>query len=230
MQMRKFRLPLMEAIEACAAVLPHCSKDHAIPVITAAHISGDAIRATDRYSVGQFTLSRSLKEGSILLPGAAVAWLARFVVKNLVDYSARSPECLNPDNEESYHVVIEAPEPATEPGTKYTDAEAAERKEVLVTVQVVGRRGIEQQRQFRAILGHFPSVGRLIEQYKPATDVAPVNLGPDLVEKFTGYAKKWHRGKPLRFTLSQVKSDGKPGPVLISIGRFTGLLQPNLNT
>lgn len=226
MQMRKIRLPILEAIEACAAVLPHCSKDEVTPVITAACITGDTITGTDRFSVGQFKLSTKLKDGSILLPHAAVAMIARLVTKHLVDYSTYAPGWADP--KDGYQVVITAPEPTTAPGTKYTDEEVAERASALVTVQIVGRRGVEQQRQFRAVLGNFPVVGRLLEGFKPATEAQPVKLDPSFLEKFTGYAKKFHRGAPLRFTLSPTNS-GKPGPVRIDIGRFTGLLQPNLN-
>lgn len=206
------RLPLFEAMQACAAVLPHTSADDVTPVITTASIEGDTITATDRYSVGQFKLSRSLDSGSIMLPREAVKWIARFVVKHLLSYVPRTTLT-------GYEVRIDGPDPVKSPRPAIEN--------VLVSV-VSEVHGVEASRMFHPVLGNFPPVGRLLAGHKPAEAIPTVALGPYHVEKFTTYARKWHRDEPLRFTLSESDNPGKPGPVLIELGRFTGMLQPNL--
>lgn len=216
MNTRKLTLPIFEAIEACAAVLPHVATDPVTPVITVAHITGDTITATDRYTVGRFKLSQALDEGAISLPLEAVKWLARFVTKHLLEDARNMPPS------EGYMVTIEAPEPTELKGPKIA--------EQSVTVSVESKHhGVEALRKFRPVGGNFPPVGRLLDGHKPAEVVPTVALGSEQLEKFTGYAKKWHYGRPLTFTLSATDNPGKPGPVLIKIGeQFTGLLQPNL--
>lgn len=214
MNTRKLTLPIFEAIEACAAVLPHVSADDVTPVITVACITGDTITATDRYTVGQFKLSRSLDEGTILVPLEAVKWIARFVVKHLLGHYYNSALT-------GYEVTIEAPDPTELKGPKIND------HSVTVTVSSE-RHGVEALRKFRPVVGNFPPVSRLFEAHKPAEAIPTVALGSMQLEKFTGYARKYHRDVPLRFTLSDTDNPEKPGPVLIRIGNFTGLLQPNL--
>ena len=215
MNTRKLTLPIFEAIEACAAVLPHVATDPVTPVITVAHITGDTITATDRYTVGRFNLSQALDEGSIALPLEAVKWLARFVTKHLL-------EDVRMVKRDTYTVTIEAPEPTELKGPK------AAGQSVTVSVESKNH-GVEVLRKFRPVGGNFPPVGRLLDGHKPAEAAPTVALGSEQLEKFTGYAKKWHRGHPLTFTLSATDNPGKPGPVLIKIGeQFTGLLQPNL--
>lgn len=216
MNTRTITLPIFEAIEACAAVLPHISTDDVTPVITVAHITGDEMTATDRFTVGRFKLSQSLDEGAISLPLEAVKWLARFVVKHLLE----DAKFLQPGK--GYMVTIEAPEA--------TDLKGPKAAEQSVTVSVASEHhGVEALRKFRPVGGNFPPVGRLLDGHKPAEVVPTVALGSEQLEKFTGYAKKWHRNRPLTFTLGTTDNPSKPGPVLIKIGeQFTGLLQPNL--
>ena len=239
MKTHKITLPLFEAIEACAAVLPHASTDDVTPVITCASITGDRIVATDRYSVGTFKLSHQLDDGAaIMLPLDALKWVARIVTKHLID----DPRLMALD---SYTVTIEAPESTTPgrppkfwPGVKpvtgasaagLAEAQAWRDKQVVAVSVESKQHGVEMLRKFRPVFGNFPPVGRLIDEHKPSREHPTVALGPRQLEKFTGYAKKYHRDAALKFTLSATDNPNKPGPVFITIGdKFVGLLQPNL--
>lgn len=229
---------MWSAIEACASVLPHISNDDVTPVITCASISGDKITATDRYTVAQHSLAVGLAEGSILLPRAAVAWIARIVTKNLLEHPVAG----------GYTVTITAPDPdiyaglksdMDQPGQTAADlsdgviqrSEALDRfNQAMVSVTVeCEARGVESMRAFRPVAGTHPPVARLFDEFKPLTegDAAIVHLGPSQLEKFTTWARKWHRERPLKFELS--KSEGnKPGPVRVTIDNFRGLIQPNI--
>lgn len=216
----KITLPLLEAIEACAAVLPHVSKDRITPVITTASITGNTITATDRYTVGQFKLSVDIGDSEVLLPLEAVTWIARFVTKQLLDYDS-GLIWQDPDNERGAKVIIEAPERHDIPNDRSEER-------TTLTIQVTGTRGVEQQRTFYNTAGNFPPVGRLIADHAAAEQAVPTQLKPEFIEKFTGYAKKWHRNSPIRVTFGKTDNPAKPGPALITVGKFAGLLQPNL--
>lgn len=218
MKPMKLTLPLMEAIEACAAVLPHVSKDDITPALTVAVIEGDRIIATDRFTVGAFKLSASLKSGKILLPHAAVQHLATFPTKTLIDIDLMRLGMRDPETD--YTVTIEAvtSEPVDD------EPAGAERPPVKVAV-CSKKRGAEQTRQFRHVKAKPPPVGRMIEDFTPG-EIAQVRISPEMLEKFTRYAKKWHPRQPLMFTHSV--GGKKPGPLRVAIGKFEGLLQPNL--
>lgn len=205
-------LPLMEAIEACAAVLPHTSKDDVTPVITTANLEGGRLVATDRYTVGAFKLS-SKASGPIMVPRAALDWLARTSPKTLVGhFSGTKPE--------AYQVQITGISPG---------AKGPELLEEAVTVEILLHGKAERMQQFRPITGIFPPVAdRLLDEHEMATEVVPVSLNPEFIERVTGYAKKWHRGLPVRFTAGKSDNPSKPGVVRVSIGCFDGLIQPNL--
>lgn len=236
---------MWNAIAACASVLPHVSKDDVTPVITCASISGNTIVATDRYTVAEYTLHSSLPEGSILLPGEAVKWIARIVTKNLLDYPVVG----------HYTVTITGPDPdifagipSDTDGTQSAHelAQATIRqaaasdefnKQVLTVTVESETNGVEAMRAFRPVRGTFPPVARLLKEFKPFTEGdAPsgVLLGSAQLEKFTTWARRWYRDRPLRFEMSKstdatMHAPVKPGPVRISIDRFRGLIQPGLD-
>ncbi|MFF8817838.1 hypothetical protein ACF07D_07565 [Leucobacter sp. NPDC015123] len=205
-------LPLMEAIEACAAVLPHASKDDVTPVITTANLEGDRIVATDRYTVGAFTLSQKAS-GPIMVPRQALDWIARTNPRTLVGHFAG----MRP---EAYQVRITG----LTPGVSGPDL-----LEEAVMVEILLEGKPERMQQFRPVTGTFPPIAeRLLDVHEMATEVVPVNLGPEFIERVTGYAKKWRRGVPIRFTAGKSDNPNKPGVVRVSIGKFNGLIQPNL--
>lgn len=205
-------LPLMEAIEACAAVLPHTSKDDVTPVITVANLEGDRIVATDRFTAGAFKLSASAS-GPIMVPRAALEWLAKTNPKTLVGYfSGMNPEV--------YQARITGLTPEVSGHDLLDEA---------VTVEILLDGKPERMQQFRPVTGHFPPVAeKLLDAHEMATEVVPVALSPDLLERFTSYAKKWQRGVPVRFTAGKPGNPSRPGTVRVSIGNFDGLIQPNL--
>lgn len=222
MKTRKLRLPLMHAIEACAAVLPHASTDDVTPVIRAAHISGDRIVATDRYTVGTFRLVKGLAEGaSVLLPLEAVKWVAKFVTKHLL---------ANPNE---YTLMIEAPEAVLPNMREWSEedqkAEVDARAAATVRISVESKRfGVEALRRFRPQFGHFPRVERIIDGHEEAWSAYEVTLRAVLLERFTDYARRWGHGNTV-FQLGARDDDGKDAPVRITIGeRFVGAVQPQL--
>lgn len=205
-------LPLMEAIEACAAVLPHTSKDDVTPVITTASLEGDRIVATDRFTVGAFKLSTSAS-GPIMVPRAALDWLAKTNPKTLVGhFSGMRPG--------AYQARITGLTPGVSGPALLEEA---------VTVEILLEGKPERIQQFRPVTGNFPAVAeKLLDTHEMAAEVVPVSLNPDFIERITSYAKKWHRGLPVRFTAGKSDNPNKPGVVRVSIGSFDGLIQPNL--
>ena len=227
MKLVRITLPLREAMEACTAIFPHTSSDDVTPVITRAHITGNRMLATDRYSVAQFTLSAGTNGGDFLLSRDAVRWLATFPIKSLIDYTLENLEGY------SYEVTITAPpSDALASADLTTDKGVAQRTAALAEVVTVSignsHRKVEQQRAFRPFFGNFPTIDRLIEGFEKSGEVPTVALNPAFIERFTGYAKKYHHN-PINLTLNKPGGTGKPGPVRIAIGgKFVGLLQPNI--
>lgn len=228
---------MWEAIEACSAVLPHISKDDVTPVITCAQIQGNAIRATDRFTVAEHELSESLDDGTLMIPRDAVNWIARIVTKHLLHHPTAGgyTVTIRGNDPDIYAGTLDPHEPNLPEGEFATRTEARggilhEFRESPIRVTVDSRDGgTEAMRAFRPIHGTFPPVGRLLTEFKPSADVAEVALGPVHLEKFTTWARKWHREQPLRFELSAREGGGgKPGPIRVTYGKFRGLIQPNL--
>lgn len=199
MDTQKITLPLRNAMEACSAVLPHVSTDRVTPAINCAAISGGSMLATDRYTVAEFKLAEAIDGPDLLLPLEAVKWVARIVVKNLLSF-----------NLDSYTVTIAEPD-----------------EDMLVVSIESPERGQEAMRAFHRVKANFPKVVRLLREFKGGDAEPVVHIKPELLERFTGYARRWHHGEAMRFEMS-ASSSGKPGPILVSIGDFQGLIQPSL--
>ncbi|MHA3724343.1 hypothetical protein ACXR2T_10730 [Leucobacter sp. HY1910] len=211
MEMRTIEMPLTEAIAASKAMLPHLDSIH--EVITSAHIVGDTMTTTDRYTAAQAKLSVSIDGGSILLPRAAVKWISKIKPVRLRSWLSHFASG-------DFFVVIEAPESGVQ---REEELSESRRREATVTVTVVGPRGLEQQRKFNASFGIFPGVVYdMIRDSEPA-EASSVLISPGQLRKFTKRG-----GEPVEMTFTRPRSDGHPGPVIVKVGNITGLISQNI--
>lgn len=205
-------LPLMEAIEAASAVLPHVSKDDVTPTLVHANLQDDRLIGTDRYTVGTFRLSSSV-DGEFMVPRGALEWLARVNPKTLVAHYQGSPMS-------GYQVRITGPKPGPSGPALVDEA---------VQVEVLYDGKPERMQRFKPFVGSFPDVAnRLLDKHESAVEVSAIKLNPEFVERVTTYARKWHRREPVKFLVGKSDNPKRPGVVRVSIGKFDGLIQPNL--
>ncbi|MBC9954918.1 hypothetical protein ICM05_09735 [Leucobacter sp. cx-42] len=61
-------------------------------------------------------------------------------------------------------------------------------------------------------------------------EVTPLDLQPELLERVTAYAKKWQRGKSIRFISGKSDNPYRPAALRVTVGNFDGLIQPTLLT
>lgn len=224
-------LPLDDAIEAASAVLPHIATDDNAPILTNALLTatGDQIEltGTDRYTVGRFTIDAATgaTPRAILLPRAAVEWIAKTTRKQL--RRAGTPAQLrgidhpdvDPRSEEYAHTVdIEhTPDGATTRPTSGT---------VTVAIRHTKSGTIEKSQAFDHVDAHnFPPVARLFPD-EPHSIPAEIGLTPVHLTKVLSYAAKWHKDHPVTFA-STPTADHRLAPVIATIGRLTALIQPN---
>jgi hypothetical protein len=80
------------------------------------------------------------------------------------------------------------------------------------------------------ITGNVPPVMRLLNDFKPASDAVPVALNPVLLKRVltgvTGFGSGDAKKEPITFETSEGYKS-KPGPVRITRGPLSILLQPN---
>lgn len=198
----RITIPLVEAKQACSAILPHVSTDDVTPVITHALIGDNRIEGTDRVTMGRFELSRKIEGGELLVPRQAVAWVARQNTRSL----------LNRLLPEVYSVTIEKLE-----GDKLI--RCAVHSEAF---------GEERVMVFAGGSGNFPPVARLLDSFTPTGDAHPFGLSPKHLEKVTSYAHTWHRDEPVIFELGASDGPRRPAPIRARIGKLSALIQPVL--
>lgn len=208
----RYSLPLVIAKQAFASVLPHISTDDVTPVITCANFDGKSIVATDRYTVAQHTLGEEDAGEAVMLPRAAVAWVARTNLRAL----------LNHPNPASYYLDIVSD--STNP-QHYQPGETPPRPHRLAIRSKLY--GEERVMLFEHIRGNFPPVARLLDGFEAATEAYPVMLAPKMIERITGFARQYHPEQAIKWELGKTDSP-KPAPMRASIHGFTALIQPNL--
>lgn len=220
-------IPLEEALEAFAAVLPHAPKDNVTPIICAVRIEDNHLVATDRYTVGTFELSTIEAHAPFTVPREVAEYIVKITAAGL-----RSGK----NAAQTYALRITGtPKEVTE----YSRTEGT--TETLVEIlplyfdgkgEFIGtdstEHKVERSQAFDGLVGNFPPVRRLLAGFEEAENATPVSLGPVHLEKVTGYAKKWHKNAAIRFTMSETSNPNKPGPVKAEIGKLTALIQPNL--
>lgn len=199
---------LADAVTAAAAVLPHMPKDDVTPVITTALVDHYHWLATDRFTVAQYAVKRTGDDADktmpgIMVPREAVEWVAKIVLKKLRAWPS-------PD----YALTISQ---SMRTGTQGD-----------VVVAIVNGEHVERSQSFDVVLGNFPPVGRLVAEWKPATEPVVQMLGPVHLEKVTGFAKRHYPERPLEAEPGHSDNPGKPGPMRVTIGSLVALVQPNL--
>ena len=224
----RLRFPLHDAIAAASATLPHTSKDDSTPIITAIQVGRDRWVATDRFTVGVWAVSRpeehdvhSLteeeREGdgpTITVPRDAVEWIAKIVASKLrqgKNYSAVL----------DYELRISQDTTTTHGAWDHTTTGD-------VVLEIVHGGKVERSQAFESIVGNFPPVLRLVNDWKPASELTPISVDPAHLEKVTTFARRSEKHAPVTMELGLGPSPEKPGPMRITFGQLTALVQPNL--
>lgn len=194
------------------AVALHASKDDVTAVICTVQVTPRYFLATDRYSVGQWehtvpadgyaAHAADTDPRAVLIPRTAAEWLAK-----------QTPKVLG-------HLEYDLTK-------KDGGAQIEFSREAII---VTHNGDILAVTRFLAIGGQFPPVARLFPDTDDAPDQAAgiVALGPAQLEKFTKGAARIDKNAPLYMTPTKTANTHKPGPVLITFGKFRGLVQPNL--
>jgi hypothetical protein len=211
-------LPLPDAKDMIAALLPHVAADIVTPVLTCVAVGGERFGqfayATDRYTMGRYDLTNITDpvEEEVLIPREALAWVRSLGPKSLL-YGG------GPDYKVTFY--------------SHVTARGEHRCEVRMVWHPGDPDHSPEEHALRVFKnpgasGHFPPSSRLFDEFLPG-EVSRLGIGATQIGKFTDYARR-HHPAPMRVTLPKVKPSSRGlDPVLIEIGRrFKGLLAPNL--
>lgn len=212
-------MPLLDAKRLAAALLPHIDKDRITPVLN--HVvfrhgseGGVFAYASDRYTIGRYDLT-NIVEGDfdgMMIPRnvlAAVAVLGKATLpRELNQYRVEFEQFASPSGFTYFSATA-----------IWHNAEEMEDTHWQRRWDVIASRGGSDR---------FPNVEKLFAEFLPG-EVSVVGLGPEHLEKFTGYARAT-RFTPIKVTLAATgEGRNRLAPHLIEIGdRFKGLIQPNL--
>lgn len=189
------------------AVAQHASKGKDAGILNAVKVTPTVFVATNRYTVGEFTHTEGTDAGdvSVLIPRSAAEWLAK-----------------------------QTPKAVGFPSGLVAGAASVVVTPTSITIRWNGDEGqVIAVTNFPSVTGNFPPVQRLFPSesnpVKPWSGDSPVvRLNPEFLEFFTRGAKRIDKGESITFTLQGSDNPHKPGPVLVELGAFRGLIQPNL--
>jgi len=212
-------MPLLDAKRLAAALLPHIDKDRITPVLN--HVvfrpgseGGVFAYSSDRYTIGRYDLTNIVDEvpGDMMIPRhvlSAVAVLGKATLPRDLDQYRIEFEQFDSPSGFTYFSATAVWHNADE----MEDTHWQRRWDVL---------------PFRGGSDRFPPVEKLFAEFIPG-EVSVIGLGPEQLEKFTGYARAT-RFTPIKVTLAATgEGRNRLAPHLIEIGdRFKGLIQPNL--
>lgn len=252
-------MPLWRARMAAQAVLPHISTDDVTPVLTVAHAVNGYLVASDRYSVGQFTLqgseprpersltSRPVADGGVTEERYAALvedWEAQHEVRYYADgeRTTDTQEMLIPLDAIRRMATLSSrllPCGRVAESTARVVIEAREgtphvRPEYL-THRWVDVVLYEQDRQvfrqtFLGVTGMHPPVHRLLEEWVPAEEPGTLNFTTWNLAKMTKFAAP---REIIRLTPGKPTASmrhTKLAPTRLEVGAdFVALLQPNLD-
>lgn len=248
---RTLTLPLSRATYLAQAVLPHVSTDDVTPVLTVAAVLGDALVATDRFSVASVLLSRprpsdagnwtdgqrkafdllNVAEQAGAIEGDDLDWSEAFLIprRALARMAALgAKEALNGVQQDHRVIVREEFTPWREAPARTvgsTTTKPYRTRDRFVIVELVHGGVVEWSQRFTCPSGNFPPVARLLEQWKPADGTGPVSFGlmGANLDKVTKFAG---RHQPIRVTAGHSDMP-KLAPVLLEVGDdFRALMQP----
>lgn len=226
---RSISLPLHMARTAAQAILPHVSKDDVTPVLAHAAIFGDTLAASDRYSVGTYSIAsapepqRDTREhedwkvtGEVRRAGdwdAEPFGIPRAALYRMTTIGTQS---LLPKNMTHHHCRVTLAE---------EHDEASKRHVLWLGLEDDGtcvyRQAFAMWHPLR-----FPPFLSLIEGWEPDdSGTARFGLMPFNLAKITRFAGSH---EPIEVTAGKASKPGF-GPMKVAIGeRFVGLIQPNL--
>lgn len=247
-------LPLWRAKRAAQAILPHVSTDDITPILTTARVGGGYLLATDRYSVGRFTLQgtdvdQPVKNTDIRYGETEEHYQDRLEEwRNMHEVRYFQAGERTTDTQEMLVPLdairrVSTLSAALLPCGKVAEKTARVRIEAhepqphvkpeYITYKWVDVLLYEQDRAvfrqtFLGVIGALPPVGRLMDEWAPAEEPGTLNFTAWNLSKMTRFAD---RNDIIRVTA------GKPGssqprlaPTRLEVGSdFTALLQPNLD-
>ena len=180
---------LTEAVQAAKALLPHMSKVEVLNLITHVHVrDGYMWEATDRFSLGAVSLTPApapFNEATedttdLLLPRAAVEYLARLNVKTL-----RFGK--NVVRSEGYRVELTASTVEPRSVTVRLFVQTGESPEDVPLE--------DSSRTFDTTEGNYPSIHKMImDAKKRSNSDAPMCYVPDKLERLSASAKAFGTG------------------------------------
>lgn len=217
--------PLAEAIAAFSAVLPHASKDDMRPVICAAMVTHEYVIATDRYSVGRWTWHTGIQPNvsddvklaqaannlttEIVIPCEAVEWVTKIALAKLRHTSGNSSFGVN-----LYALTI----------TKTVSEDHKVQDDITLAITFSGK--VERSQAFDVMVGNYPPVNRLLEDWEPADNAVPVGIEPSRLERVTTFAKRTYKEQPVKMEIGKTSNPSKPGPMRLTIDQLTAIIQP----
>ncbi len=203
---------LLDAKQLAAALVPHASRDDVTPVLTQIALGGEHGQyavATDRYTVGRYDLT-NVVIGDMPTEVVLIPWHALAALRTLG--KATLPNNIDMLN---YRVVFDT---LTVGKLTYLQAKVLWHDEALGDMVHWMRTWL-----IPSSYGNFPPVAKLFRGVKAGG--SQVNLGPEHVTKFTGYAKTINSS--MRVTLTEGTNEARLSPILVEVGkRFKGLIQP----
>ena len=245
-------LPLWRAKIAAQAILPHVSTDDVTPILTVAHIGGGYLTATDRYSVGRFTLQDQEEpparntdsrhgESEEHYQARLEDWRAQHEVRYFAagQRTTDTQEMLVPlDALRRISTLSSALLPCGKVAemTARVRIEAHEGqphvREEYITYKWVDVILYEQDRAvlrqtFLGVTGMMPPVGRLLDEWVPAEEAGTLNFTSWNLAKMTKFAGA---REVIRLTAGKsTVAHHKLAPTRLEVGKdFVALLQPNL--
>lgn len=251
---RQINMPFERAKMAAQAVLPHVSSDDVTPVLTVAVVRDDRLVATDRYSVGVFTLqepkpkefekwSKDQRDGwtehrTVSLEGTLEegdpTWAEDFMIPRaaLLRISTLSKQMTMHGLLMGTRIVIREEFGEWRVSrTRTTENKVHDRRIIVEVVDAAGL--VEWSQRFAVTDGRFPPVGKLLDEWKPAQSgeqVAFGLMGSNLAKiiRFAGKHTPFliTAGEPTRNINGEAI---KNAPMMVEVGEdFRALIQPTI--
>jgi hypothetical protein len=210
-------IPFTQATKAFGSVLPHASKDPVTPIITYVGVTPipdeegkSYVVATDRYSVGRYTINAVVDQPDDAPMFAVTRPVAEYISKLTPAGLRYGKTVLSP-----YGIRI----------TKFAESSS-------ILVEVLYDDNVEKSQAFdTTIAANFPPVLRLFPDLddEKARGVDAVALSTSILTKAIASHKFAADDKNDAITFHLFHSpNGKPAPVYAKVGMCEMLLQPNL--
>lgn len=205
-------MPLLDAREMAAALVPHASKDDVTPVLKVIAVGGrkgSFAYATDRYTVGRYDLTNiveTMPEENVLIPASALSAVRMLGHATLPGHSLSE-------------YAVEFERTSRPKSLEVLTAKAIWHPDPNSPAEVQWMRTWFLQTRSDTI---YPPVEKLFNDFVRGPQ-SRTHLSGEQLGKFAGYSK--YLNDAMRVTLPV----GEKSPILIEIGtRFKGLLMPSV--